>query len=166
MDVSERHPAGPGQVAGIYDAGLVARARILSPSSTSARRPSRVHRWGGLTRRLARRLSAAAEMTNRIINAMRRDQYALIRDGDGDALRFPDSLWTVSHPGQVGGDKCWARRARCGPFSMKRGGINDDETTTENAECRDATVENSTDWKAMARKWEAQSKANHASCRA
>ena len=40
-----------------------------------------------------------------------------------------------------------------------------DETNvnTENAEgAETATVENGTDWKAMARKWEAQSKANHA----
>ena len=38
-----------------------------------------------------------------------------------------------------------------------------DETNTENAESVEtATVENGTDWKAMARKWEAQSKANHA----
>lgn len=40
-----------------------------------------------------------------------------------------------------------------------------DETNvnTENAEgAETATVESGTDWKAMARKWEAQSKANHA----
>ena len=60
-------------------------------------------------------------------------------------------------PGQVGGDKCWAATvhtvwpifyARNGEESMS------DETNTENAESVEtATVENGTDWKAMARKW-------------
>ena len=85
LDVSENDILqGLGKWQSIYDAGLVTAGENLKPVFNERETPEgRVRRWGWVDTKTGKTIKRGGpEMTNRIINAMRRDQYALIRDGE------------------------------------------------------------------------------------
>lgn len=68
----------------LYDTGMATAGENLKPMFNERETPEgRVRRWGWVDTKTGETIKRGGpEMTNRIINAMRRDQYALVRDGE------------------------------------------------------------------------------------